>query len=1003
MNYSRINNLVGWLVATLATIVYILTADRFNSWWDTGEFIASAYKLQIVHQPGAPLFLMIQNVFSNLAGGDVTQIAYWMNIGSAVCSGLTVLFLFWTITALARKLRRKDAQQESSWQIVQIQLAGFIGAAAYAFTDSFWYSAVESEVYAMSSLCTAAVFWLALKWEKRADQPGADRWLLVIMYIMGLSIGVHLLNLLTIPAIALIVYFRKKRVVTFQGVALALGIGIAILGFVLWGVIQYLVRFAAQFDLVFVNQLGFGFGSGALFFAALLIAALVIGLLHSIKRNKPMLNTLLLGVCLVLFGYSSYAMIVIRAHADPSLNNNAPDNIYSFLGYLSREQYASEPLLKGPLFDAKEVNVTYDSTYKKGTDRYEKLTGKPTYSYDKEMLFPRLYSQKHQDYYRMYLGLNNGQQVSFMDNLRFLFSYQLGDMYGRYFMWNFVGRQNDEQRFSGTTNGNWLSGIRIVDDARLGGQQELPTGMQVDPSRNVYYYIPLFIGIIGLLWQFKKDRKNAIIVALLFFFTGIAIVLYLNQTPMQPRERDYAYAGSFYAFAIWIGFGVLALIDVFRRKLHMRAATLTAGVLCTIGAPVLLLTENWDDHDRSERDFARQVAYNYLQSCDPNAILFTYADNDTFPLWYLQEVEGVRTDVRIVNLSYLQSHWYVKQLKNKVNNAEPVDTAITAEKLAQGVRDYLPFIDREIQEPVDLDKLMEFLLSDNQTNQVQMQDGSFINYLPTKRWKMVVDKEAVIANKILPTTWNAAVPDEMTWDYNQNFITRAELALLGIVKNNQWKRPIYFTNYTPEDKMAGLSKYLMDEGLVKKLVPVSLDESSGEEAMVNVEKLYDHAVHNFNWGNYGQQAFVDVDSHHYMTNFVLPQVYDRTVRLLREKGDLTKAKDVAIAATNILPKRVYGAEETYLYGEIVDTLYKSKEKPLAQQVVRRHLTFLDEQLQYAQALMRDKPESLDTRGLQYSLAALERYQSILKEQDQPLYAQADDLYRRYTSRFLREQ
>lgn len=1000
MNYNKINNLVGWLIAALSTLIYVATADQFNSWWDTGEFIASAYKLQIVHQPGAPLFLMIQNLFSNFAGGNVTQIAHWMNIGSAVCSGLTVLFLYWTITALARKLLAKAPQEERLWTIVQIQLAGVVGAGAYAFTDSFWYSAVESEVYAMSSLCTAVVFWLALKWERRADEPTAERWLLLIMYVMGLSIGVHLLNLLTIPAIALIVYFRKRRFVTWKGVAGALGIGIAILGFVLWGVIQYVVRMAAQFDLFFVNQLGLGFGSGVLFFALLLLAGLVGGLLYSIKRNKPLLNTVLLGASLVLFGYSSFAMIVIRAHADPPLNNNAPDNVYSFLGYLSREQYASEPLLKGPVFDAKAIDVTYGTIYKKGDHRYEKLSGTPTYEYDKEMLFPRMYSDKHQAYYRVYMGLEEGETPSFMDNVRFFFSYQLGDMYGRYFMWNFAGRQNDEQRFAGTTKGNWLSGVRPVDEVRLGGQTELPTSFRVNPSRNVYYYLPLLIGVLGLLWHMRKDRKSAVTVALLFFFTGIAIVLYLNQTPMQPRERDYAYAGSFYTFSIWIGFGALALIDLFRRKLAVPPATIIAGVLCIAGAPWLLISENWADHDRSDRDFARQVAFNYLNSCEPDAILFTYADNDTFPLWYLQEVEGVRKDIRIVNLSYLLSHWYVKQLKNKVNDAPSVDTGIDERKLAQGVRDYLPFIDQGIMDSVDVDMLMEFLLSDNQTNQVQMQDGSFINYLPAKKWKLKVDKQAVISKNLVPQQWHAALTDEMQWEYDQNFITRAELALLGIIQHNQWKRPIYFTNYAPEDKMAGLSKYLIDEGLVKRLVPVSLSNTPGSEPLINLEKLYENAVHTFQWGNYAKQAFVDVDSRNYMTNFVVPQVYERTARLLKEEGEIAKAKEVAIVAAHLLPKHVYDAAETYLYGEIVDTLYRVGEGTLANRIVNRHLQFLDDQLTYTQALLRDKPQSVDTRAIQYSLAALDRYQLIVEHGDRELYAQVEQLYSRYRSQFV---
>ncbi|MFD1769464.1 glycosyltransferase family 117 protein [Sphingobacterium suaedae] len=1003
MNYEKINNLIGWLLALIATCVYMVTADQFNSWWDTGEFIASAYKLQIVHQPGAPLFLMIQNVFSNLAMGDTSRIAYWMNAGSAVCSGMTILFLFWTITALARKVFDKSNIATGGWHIARIMLAGTIGAAAYAFTDSFWYSAVESEVYAMSSLCTAAVFWLILKWDRRADQPNADRWLLLIMYIMGLSIGVHLLNLLTIPALALIVYFRRYQKISTKGIVASLTIGIGILAFILWGVIQYLIRIAAKFELLFVNQFGFDFGTGIWIFAFLLVISLGWGIYYSVKRSKPVLNTALLGICFVLFGYTSFAMIVIRAHADPSLNNNAPDNVYSFLGYLSREQYISEPLIKGPTFDAKVVDVVYGSTYKKGKDRYEKMTGSPRYAYDKEMLFPRVYSDKHPDFYRMYLGLAPGESPTFSDNLRFFFSHQLGDMYGRYFLWNFVGRQNDEQKYVGSTSGNWLSGIPILDNQRLGGRQE-SSGNSVHPSRNVYYYFPLLVGLAGLLWHIRRDKRHASIVGILFFFTGVAIVLYLNQSPLQPRERDYAYAGSFYAFSVWIGFGVLAIIDVLQRKLSVRAATCLAGLACFLGAPVLLISENWDDHDRSDRDFARSVAYNYLQSCEPNAILFTYADNDTFPLWYLQEVEGVRTDVRIVNVSYLQSHWYVKQLKNKVNRAAPVDTSIADEKLVQGVRDYLPFVDQGITEEVDLDMLLQFMLSDNPKNQLEAQNGSAINYLPARHIKMSVDRENVLKYNVVPKNWESHIVDEMTWEYSGNYVTRAELALLGIIRANNWKRPIYFTNYTPLDKMAGLSKYLVEEGLVKKLMPVRMDGPRVEkpQELVHVDRLYVHATRTFAWGNYATQRFVDVDSRNYMENFVLPDVYARTVQLLSAQGDLRRAKEVAIKAAKLLPTRTYDAKEAYHYGSIVDTLYKSKEIEAADRIVDRHMQFLADNFDYVDALARDKPEAVDVRSVQFAFAALEQYRSILSSSQKDLYASVDHLYHRYRNRFFQK-
>ncbi|SMG40526.1 glycosyltransferase family 117 protein [Sphingobacterium psychroaquaticum] len=1000
MNYNKINNITGWLCAILATLTYILTADRYTSWWDTGEFIASAYRLQVVHQPGAPLFLMIQNVFSNLALGDPTKIAYAMNIGSAICSGLTILFLFWTITALTRKVYLKEQTSLTNGQTTLVMLAGTIGALAYSFTDSFWYSAVESEVYAMSSLCTAAVFWLALKWERRAHEKDASKWLILIAYIMGLSIGVHLLNLLTIPAIALIVYFKQKESITAKGITKALGIGVIILAFILWGVIQYTVRIAAGFDVFFVNKLGMGFGSGVLFFAFLLVGSIVWSLIYSVRKQKQILNTALLAFSFVLFGYTSYSMLIIRAAADPSLNNNAPDNIFSFLGYISREQYQTEPLFKGQTFDAQVADATYSETYKKGTNTYEKKEGRPTYRYTKEMFFPRLYSDKHSDYYRSYLGIPEGQSPSFSDNVKFFLNYQVNNMYTRYFLWNFVGRQNDEQNYGNTKDGNWISGIKPLDNA-LGTPSESPSEtITADPSRNVYFALPLFVGILGLLWHIRKDRRFAGIVALLFFFTGLAIVIYLNQTPMQPRERDYAYAGSFYAFSIWIGLGAVGLTEFLQRKMSLRTATISAGVLCFLAAPVLLISENWKDHDRTGRSLARDVAYNYLVSCEPNAILFTYADNDTFPLWYIQEVEGVRKDVRIVNLSYLQSHWYVRQLDNKVNDAEPVKLGFETNKLREGVRDYLPYIDQGITNHVDLDTLLAFLTSDNPKNQVQTQQGAPLNYLPAKKIEMPVDKKAVLAHHTVPTEWQNLIVDKMQWDYPQNYITRSELSLMAIILQNNWKRPIYFTNYLPTENLAGLEKYVVQEGLVKKLLPIARPQGESQQMLVNTQKLYENAIHNFRWGKFNTLDHIDVDARRFMEGFVYPDVYTRASASLKHAGQLDKAREVALKSMEVLSKKPYSIREAYYYSDIVDTLYKTKEIALANKLTKRNIEFIQEQVEHVETLARDKPATLDYRTIQIALATLEVYDAILQGTDQKeMYAAVNTVYNNYKQRY----
>ena len=528
MDYKKVNNVLGWLCAIIATSVFIITAERTTSWWDTGEFIASAYKLQIVHQPGAPLFLMLQNIFSNFALGNLAQIAFWMNVGSAICSGLTVMFLFWTITALARKIIQSDHQSNDKNHLIKIMGAGMVGALAYSFSDTFWYSAVESEVYAMSSLCTAVVFWAILKWEARANKPHADRWLIVIAYIIGLSIGVHLLNLLVIPAIALIIYFKKTERTTFWGISKALFIGLGILAIILWGIIQYLIKFAAKFDLFFVNTLGLGFGSGIFVFVIMMLSALIYGIYYSIRKGKVILNTAILATCFILLGYSSFTMVLLRANANPSLNNNDPENVFSFLGYLSREQYESEPLIKGQYFDANPIGINERIDYRKDNHQYTSIKRAASYQFDRETIFPRIYSQKpyHQYFYKGYLGIEEGRKANFADNLKFFFNYQVGHMYARYFLWNFVGKQNDQQGHGSLTEGNWLSGIKAIDNLHIGGQSKLSDEMIHNPSRNTYFFLPLIIGFAGALWHFKRNKKDATVVSLLFMFISSRLFIF---------------------------------------------------------------------------------------------------------------------------------------------------------------------------------------------------------------------------------------------------------------------------------------------------------------------------------------------------------------------------------------------------------------------------------------------------------------------------------------------
>jgi len=982
MDYRKINNLAGWICATIATSVYALTLEPTTGWWDTGEFIAAAHRMQIVHQPGAPLFLMLQNVISNLAFGDAARIAYWMNFGSALASGLTVLFLCWTITALVRRTFGESGTEPARavrWQIIA---AGVIGAMAYAFSDSFWFSAVESEVYALSSLCTAVVFWAILKWDVRADEPDSDRWLVFIAYIMGLSIGVHLLNLLTIPALALVVYFRRSHRITVGGAAKALTIGCGILAVILWGVIQYLVKFAAYTDLFFVNTLGLGFGSGTAVFALLIVIGLVYGIWFSIRRAKPVLNLALVCTAFVIFGYGSFAMVLIRAKANPSLNNSQPDDALSFLWYLNRGQFESEPLFTGPYFDSQVVDIERGAKeYRKGDRQYEISGTDDRYVFDRTTLFPRIYSRRdaHPQAYRAWLGLGENEQPQFADNFRFLTVYQLGHMYWRYFMWNFAGRQNDRQPLIDSyTEGNWISGIPFIDNWRLGGQDALPSAERSNPARNAFYFLPLVLGLAGLAWQWRRSRRDLAVVGLLFFFTGLAIVLYLNQSPLQPRERDYAYAGSFYAFAIWIGMGSLALADLFWRWLHHRA-TVPVAMLLALAVPILMGSEGWDDHDRSQKYMARDMARNYLESCAPDAILFTYIDNETFPLWYLQEVEGVRRDVRVINLSLLGMDWQVRQVKKKVNDSDALPVTMEDRQFVRGTRDVLYYHDYGIRDSVELEKLLALLLSDNPSDQLEYTDGSRQNFLPTKRFRLTVNKQQVLDNHAVPEKWADRIVDTMEWTYSQNMVTRAELVLMDILAHNQWKRPIYFANTVPASQRLGLDDYLVSEGFAMRLMPVTAIAGDGGRRLVNTDATYEGVMHRYAWGNMNKAGYLDPTSYSMVAQSI--NVFTDTAEMLIVEGNARAAREVVNRAVEVLPERIHELNIAAHYPALADQLYSVGETGKANELLERNVAFLDEQLGYHAAIAETKPD-VDGGVIRDSLLVLQQFAAVAEAHGQ---------------------
>lgn len=904
--YQRINNLTGWIVFLIAAVVYTLTLEPTTSFWDCGEFISACYKMQIMHPPGAPFFMLTGRMFTLLAS-DPMQVAWMVNFFSGLASAFTILFLFWTITAFGRKIIEKAGEEVAGGRLFALMGAGMVGALAYTFTDSFWFSAVEGEVYAYSSFFTAIVFWAILKWERVADEADSNRWLLLIAYLMGLSIGVHLLNLLAIPAICFVYYFKKHEV-TRNGIIYTILASLGILVFVQYGIIPGVPTLASKFDLLFVNDLGLPFGSGNAFFLTALVGGIAYAIWYTQKKGKVLLNTALLAVSFIMVGFSSYTMIVIRSHANPSINMNNPSNIFSLVSYINREQYGDRPLLKGPYFTAQVIDQEQGAMkYRKGEDRYEEVGRDivPIYDPAQSTIFPRAYrragtQQRHIDFYKRWLNLRDGQKPTFGQNLDFLFSYQLGHMYYRYFMWNFAGRQNDIQgQGLDYERGNWISGIAALDEGRVGPQKDFPPIKMANKGNNVYYGLPLLLGLIGLIYHYRKDQKDFWVVTFLFILTGIAINVYLNPEPLQPRERDYAYVGSFYAFAIWIGLGVMGLWDLLRKKAPETVAAAAVTAVCLVAVPGILAAENWDDHDRSGKYTARDFAINYLESCAPNAIIFTMGDNDTYPLWYVQEVEGFRTDVRVVNLSLLGTDWYINQLRRQINNSPAIKLSIGPEKIVQGVRDYVPFYDRKIQGAVDLRQVLQFATSDDASAKLPTQGGEMVNYYPSKRFVIPVDKAAVLAQGAVTAADTANLLPVIEWEYPRNAILKNDLIVLDILANNGWERPIYWTVSMGAEQYLGLEDYFQLEGLAYRFVPIYTPSRGGQTTRVADDIMYENMVKKFKWGGMNKGIYIDPETSRMTIN--LRSNATRLAESLLSKGDSARAREVLDVVMREMP------------------------------------------------------------------------------------------------------
>lgn len=872
--YNFINNVMGWVAFLVAAVTYILTTEASASFWDCGEFISTADKLLVGHPPGAPLFMIIARMFA-IAAPDVTLVAKFINIMSALASAFTILFLFWTITHLARKIAIDGHVSEAGaepepWRVWAVMGAGMVGALAYTFSDTFWFSAVEGEVYGMSSFFTAIVFWCILKWENVADEPHANRWIILIAYLMGLSIGVHLLNLLCIPAIGLVYYFRKYEA-TPRGVIAALAISCVILGVILYGIIPGLVKIAGYFDLFFVNDLGLGLNSGAIFWMLLLVAGLIWGLIFTLRRGKALANTILAAVAVIILGYSSFAMVVIRSAANPTMDQNSPDNVFALIDYLNREQYGDRPLFYGqtfasPLDRRASQQEEGAPVYMVKDGKYVEVERKPVYKYQASVLFPRMYSsqQSHIDQYKAWShfhgtkvqveGEDGERQVvtipTFAENLRFFFAYQINFMYLRYFLWNFCGRQNDIQGHGELTHGNWITGIAPIDNWMLGDQSLLPDSLKENKGHNTYFMLPLLLGLAGLFFHAGRQKRDFWIVMLLFFMTGLAIVLYLNQTPLQPRERDYAYAGSFYAFAIWIGLGVLQVIEwLSRARVPRLAATVAATAVCLVAVPGVMAQQNWDDHDRSGCTIARDIAYNYLNSCDEDAVIFTNGDNDTFPLWYAQEVEGCRTDVRVCNLSYLQTEWYCDQMLRKAYESDPVPISFTHDQYTHD-RDVIYLVDMQ-KTAMNLKDVLNFVRSDDPRTKTLQGASGRVCFIPGHKFTLPVDSAAAIEGGAVSPADARLMAKAVNFSISGNYILKNHLMVLDMLANSNWRRPLYYAVTVGRENYCGLDNYFRLEGLAQRIAPIcGSSDKTGMTGTVNTEKMYDNVMHKFRWGFY---------------------------------------------------------------------------------------------------------------------------------------------------------
>ncbi len=1023
--YTLFNNVFGWISFVIAAVVYLMTIEPTVSFWDCGEFITTSFKFEVGHPPGAPIFMIMARFFT-LFGGGAENAAVMVNVMSALASAFTIMFLFWTITHLAKKLVKND-NELSFGQIIAIVASGFVGAMAYTFSDTFWFSAVEGEVYATSSLMTAVVFWAILKWENVADQPNANRWIVLIAYIIGLSVGVHLLNLLAIPAIVFVYYFKKYKV-TRKGIIYALIVSVVLLAGIMYGIIPGIVTVGSWFELLFVNTFGLPYHSGLLFYVVLLTAAVAYAIIYTHKKKLVLWNTVIVGVTVIILGYSSFALIIIRSNAEPPMDQNSPNDAFSLLSYLNREQYGSRPLFYGQYF-----NAPYDSgeRFKEGKPIYSKIDGKyvvtynrpiPVYDENFTTFFPRMWSSMEsihaQDYQKW--GEIKGTRVqyrnergetetivkpTFGENLRFFFRYQVNYMYLRYFMWNFVGRQNDIQGHGSKIYGNWLSGINFIDEMRLGDQNDLPVRFANNKARNTYFFFPFILGILGIFYQYKKGQKGKEglwVVFLLFFMTGLAIVIYLNQYPHQPRERDYAYAGSFYAFTIWIGLGVLGIYEALKKYIPESVSAALTGVVTLILVPGIMAAQNWDDHDRSGRYTARDLGANYLKSAQPEGILFTNGDNDTFPLWYNQEVEGVRTDVRVCNLSYLQTDWYIDQMKRQAYDSDPVPFSMSSAQYRQGTRDLVYLLDdsRITRKSVGLKEAVDFIADDNPATKLQQAENAA--YLPKKVLSFKVDKEAVIRNNVVPPEDYDKIVDTITIDLSdRSYLGKEEMMILDLLASNNWERPIYWAITVSSNKYLNLDDYFQVEGFAYRLVPIKSQSSPQtlQYGRVATDIMYDNMMNKFEYGNMNDpDVYIDENNARMMTN--IRNSFNRLARALVEEGKRDSAITVIDRCIELVPNEINQYE--YFALDLAETYLAAGASDKGMAIVNTAYEIYNDELGYFLSLDSKLRNTEDVnQEIQKSLYYLQRMERLAQSDgDEELAQKINETFELYYQKYI---